>query len=158
MTRTRNSILALATVVCVAGGLSSQAVTEPGPFGYWLTESGKAIVEVTSCKGSATAVCGQIVWLSNPRDASGALKTDRNNPDPARRSDELCMVELLQALKEREDGGWGDGSIYNPRDGRLYAATMKVKGDRLHLRGYVVAPVFGKTQTWTRVANDRGGC
>ena len=28
----------------------------------------------------------------------------------------------------------------------------------LKLRGYLLLPLFGKSQTWTRMADDRGGC
>jgi len=106
-------------------------------FGYWLTGNGRAIVEIGRCDGADTA-CGRIVWTA------GAGRR--------------CGVMLIEGLARDDDGGWSGGHIRDPRDGTRYRATARVEGDRLNLRGYVGLPLFGRTQVWTRVEDDRGGC
>ncbi len=53
---------------------------------------------------------------------------------------------------EGERGAWDGGRIYNPEDGETYRSTMTLDGNgTLRVRGYVGAPIFGRSQTWTRV-------
>ncbi len=49
---------------------------------------------------------------------------------------------------------WTDGTIYNPDDGEIYNARVTVVDpDTLHVRAYVLLPLFGETQVWTRRGN-----
>ena len=44
------------------------------------------------------------------------------------------------------------GAIYSAEDGKAYKANLSLQADgTLRLRGYVGAPILGKTQIWTRV-------
>ncbi|MDA1101294.1 MAG: DUF2147 domain-containing protein [Proteobacteria bacterium] len=52
---------------------------------------------------------------------------------------------------------WDNGAIYDPEDGEVHACALTLlDSDTLKLRGYVGVPLFGKTQTWTRVKEYRG--
>lgn len=137
-------MLALVPALATAGS----AGTDPA-HGYWLTENGKAIVHVVPC-GAQT--CGRMVWVENARDASGALKLDaRDQP--------ICGADLVGGLSRAAPGAWQDGWIYNPRDGERYSAVIEaVSTDTLEVRGYLGVQALGKSQTWTRVGGDRGGC
>lgn len=46
-----------------------------------------------------------------------------------------------------------EGTILDPRDGKIYHATMKLVngGKQLYVHGYVGIPLFGKTVIWSRV-------
>jgi uncharacterized protein (DUF2147 family) len=48
------------------------------------------------------------------------------------------------------------GTILDPRDGKLYHATMRLtnQGQQLKVRGYVGVPLFGKTVIWQRVMEN----
>jgi len=125
-------------------------------FGYWLLDTEAAIVKIFACREGA---CGDIVWLREPRDAGGAPKRDRRNPDVAKRDQPLCGIALIRGLQQTGTGAWERGSIYNPRDGSSYALEAKVRGmDTLDLRGYLGIPLLGRTKIWTRTSGDRGGC
>ncbi|MEM6620879.1 MAG: DUF2147 domain-containing protein [Pseudomonadota bacterium] len=147
---------AAAATLCAAP-LAVVAKTDQDPaFGYWLTENGKAIVEFAPC-GSKT--CGRMVWVANPRDDQGQPKLDVANLDEAKRGRPICGLDLVGGLDADGPGAWTDGWIYNPRDGSTYSANIQaISGDKLKVRGYLGLSLLGSSQTWTRVANDRGGC
>ena len=125
-------------------------------FGFWLVESQRSIIEIAPCGESA---CGKIVWLKEPLDEDGQLRIDHLNSDDDLRGRPLCGMEMVGGFSSSDPGKWSDGSIYSPKEGKTYSASMKVRDDgTLKLRGYVLLPLFGKTRTWTREAGDRGGC
>lgn len=136
---------------------AGEARADPA-FGHWLTENGRSIVEVAPCADVPGRVCGRIVWSLEPHHADGRLKTDANNPNPARRYDPLCGLVLLTGLASGQPGRWSGGKIYNPRDGERYSVRIRAEGDRLEVRGYLGISLFGRTQTWTREPGPREGC
>ncbi len=143
--------LALALALPATAG----ATTDPA-FGYWLVENRRAIIEIHSCGPMA---CGRIVWLAEPFDANGEPKTDINNPDPAMRHRMLCGLPLIEGLEAEGPGAWEDGEIYNSRDGAKYNVRVsRHADDRLEVRGFLGISLLGKSQYWTRVGGDRGGC
>ncbi|MEM0923390.1 MAG: DUF2147 domain-containing protein [Pseudomonadota bacterium] len=144
------SVAALGSSAVPAEGISDPA------FGLWLTENERAIIEISSCSGRA---CGRIVWMDQPRHIDGSPKTDENNPDAALQSRTICGIPLVGDFKREQPGIWTDGYVYNPKDGQRYAAKITaVSPDKLEMRGFVLVPAFGSSQTWTRVESTRGGC
>jgi uncharacterized protein (DUF2147 family) len=136
-----------------AGG--ARASSDP-VFGFWLVENQRSIIEIVPCGERA---CGNIVWLKKPLDDDGQPKTDHRNSDDDLRGRPLCGIEMINKFRSADSGSWWDGSIYSPRDGQTYSASMELREDgTLKLRGYVLLPLFGKSQVWTREAGDRGGC
>lgn len=63
-------------------------------------------------------------------------------------------VQGLTILTDmRRDGDeFSGGEILDPDSGELYRCSMKLSrdGQRLLLRGYVLIPLLGRTQTWLR--------
>jgi uncharacterized protein (DUF2147 family) len=47
---------------------------------------------------------------------------------------------------------WDGGRILDPESGRVYRVRLRLleEGQTLEVRGYLGAPVFGRTQRWTR--------
>lgn len=125
-------------------------------YGYWLTENRKAIVRIEPC---GTDTCGRMVWVENAIDDSGQLKRDVKNTDVAKRQRPICGLELVGGLMKADEGTWQDGWLYNPRDGATYSAEIRaVSQSELEVRGYLGVSMLGKSQVWTRVGDDRGGC
>ena len=142
-------------VLMLVSDLPARANGDPA-FGLWLTEDERAIIEIAACDGMA---CGRIVWMDQPRHEDGRPKVDANNPDEALKSRTICGIHLIGNFKQKQPGVWDDGFVYNPKDGQKYAAKIKSTAiDKLELRGYVLVPAFGQSQTWTRVSDTRGGC
>ena len=48
---------------------------------------------------------------------------------------------------------WDGGDILDPNNGKVYKVRLKLAdgGRKLDVRGYVGAPLLGRTQTWIRV-------
>jgi len=143
--------------VFFAPGAPAAAVTATDPaFGYWLVENQRAIIQIHACGEGA---CGRVVWLANPFDDDGSLKTDSKNPDPGMRDRPLCGLELITGLQRDAAGSWAEGEIYSSRDGDSYSLQVMAEDPAtLEVRGYVGVSLFGQSQYWTRVADARGGC
>ena len=145
------SVALLATPFTVGAELPSDSA-----HGYWLTENRKAIVQIAPCGGDT---CGRMVWVENPLDQSGQPKRDDRNADAAKRARTICGLELVGGLVRTDDGTWGDGWLYNPRNGATYSAEIRaLSPSELEVRGYLGVSALGKSQVWTRVGDDRGGC
>lgn len=116
--------------------------------GSWRTEDGSSLVAIEPC---GPAYCGKIVWLREPDDKNGIAWTDTKNPEPPLRSRPIMGLRILTGLKSERNGAWTDGSIYDPNTGSTYSCKATLEGmDRLVLRGYVLTPLFGRSETWTR--------
>lgn len=113
--------------------------------GLWLTENGKAVVELAPCP--ERSICGSIYWLRED-----AKQYDYMNPDPAKRTRPICGMKFLGGFRADGLAGWDGGSIYKIDDGDTYHAEMEINDDgTLHLRGHIGLSFIGKSQTWTRV-------
>jgi uncharacterized protein (DUF2147 family) len=44
------------------------------------------------------------------------------------------------------------GHLYDPKSGHTYRGTIVAEGDALKLHGYIGVSLFGRTETWQRVA------
>jgi uncharacterized protein (DUF2147 family) len=129
-----------AALAAVAGSAWAADVT-----GTWLTPTDGGQVQIAPCGAS---VCGRLVTGARIRAEPGVK--DARNKDAALRSRPLKGLLLLQGFTG-SGGAWSGGTIYNPDDGNIYKASLKlVDADTLQVKGCVVAPLC-KTQTWKRV-------
>ncbi len=136
---------AYAAMLCLVWSASSAALADP--VGTWLSQDGGTKVHITECGGK---LCGTVVWLDKPIDPrTGKPKTDKLNPDPAKRSRPLIGLQVVHRLAPSGPDKWS-GQIYNADDGRTYQASLTVRsGNAAHVEGCVLA-VLCKRQTWTR--------
>lgn len=104
------------------------AATTAGPEGVWTRQDGAGRVRIARC---GDALCGHIVWL---RDAAG----------PGRVGDRV-FYDMRSSAADR----WS-GSAHNPEDGRDYAGTMILSGDRLVTEGCALGGLVCKTVQFLR--------
>jgi uncharacterized protein (DUF2147 family) len=118
------------------------------PRGQWLTENSRAKVTIVSCGG---ALCGNIVALKEPNDpATGKPRTDRYNPDAAKRARPVIGVQIVIDMKPDTADRW-KGEVYNVEDGKTYSGSITlVNATTLDLQGCALGGLICKTQTWTR--------
>lgn len=128
---------------------TSVGAESPSPLGVWLHPNGRIRVGIAPC---GDRLCGTLIWFKWPNDAQGLPLVDLKNPDPALRFRPLLGLTILRDLRPTSDHTWDDGKIYNPDDGADYAVSMSYQDNNtMSVRAYVLLPLFGETQIWTRV-------
>ena len=142
--------ICLGAAVLLASGLLAASAAVAQPLGLWATEDNQGQVEISQC---ADKLCGDLVWLADAADEQGSPKLDARNPDESLRSRPLKGLRILWDMQPGGDGKtWTDGRVYDPESGKTYQGRITLEQeDTLKLRGFVGAPVFGRTSTWTRV-------
>ena len=134
------SIAALAIAVVLPAHASD-------PTGVWINDKGDTKVRVSRC---GATLCGTVAWLGKPTDASGQPKTDRHNPDVAKRPRRLIGLPVLLGMRPAGDDRWS-GHIYNADDGQTYASRVTLaSADRMQVQGCVLGGLLCKSMTWTR--------
>jgi uncharacterized protein (DUF2147 family) len=99
------------------------------------------------------------VWMNEPLRPDGSMKRDEHNPDPALRTRTVCGLPLMTGFNQTGPNAFEDGRIYDPSDGSTYHAEMKLDNpNALRLRGYVLLPLLGRSQLWTRVTGEVQRC
>ena len=62
----------------------------------------------------------------------------------------IVGLQFVWGLKDKGNGEWTGGHILDPKSGKVYKAKMKLKGNKLYVRGYFGFSLLGRTQVWTR--------
>lgn len=138
------SFMLLFTLMSFAG----LAQNKDAIIGKWINSSGEAHVDITK---RGEKYFGKIVWLKEPKDEKGNVKTDLKNPVVSLRSKPILGLEILRNFIF-ENSKWTDGKIYDPKSGKTYSCNMSMKGrDILNMRGYVGISLIGRSETWKRV-------
>lgn len=138
------SFVLLLTLISFAG----LAQNKDAIIGKWINATGEAHVDITK---RGQKYFGKIVWLKDPKDEKGNVKTDLKNPEASLRSKPILGLEILRNFIF-EDGKWTNGKIYDPKSGKTYKCNMTMKGkDVLNMRGYVGISLIGRSETWKRV-------
>jgi len=114
----------------------------PGLVGYWETADHEGIVQIYSCGWER--LCGALVGMEFDHPNDPMPMTWSNRPQ--------CGFPFIGNLKQRPDGAWF-GSIINPKSGKTYNARITLASPGvLKLRGYLLVPALGQTESWTRFA------
>lgn len=115
--------------------------------GVWFNPEKDGKVDIYESGGK---YYGKLVWLKNEHEADGKTpRKDSKNKDSKLRDRQLLNLVILTGFKY-EDGKWTDGEIYDPKSGKTYSSNMTLRGGNLEIRGYVGAPMFGRTAVFTR--------
>ncbi|MET0858346.1 MAG: DUF2147 domain-containing protein [Telluria sp.] len=137
----------------IAGVLAVPAAwaQDASPVGMWRSiddETGKpkAMIRITDNQGQLE---GRIEKLFRPADQEQNPKCDKC--DGARKDQPMVGMMILSGLKKDGDA-YSGGEILDPANGKVYRskATLKDGGKKLEVRGYIGAPMFGRSQTWVR--------
>jgi len=129
------------------------ACAQAAPAGLWKTiddDSGKekSLVRITEAQGVYT---GHVAKILNPdkADARCTACTDERKDQP------VLGMTILRAVRAdpADTSVFRGGDILDPNNGKTYQVRLKPidGGKQLEVRGYIGAPLFGRTQTWIRV-------
>jgi uncharacterized protein (DUF2147 family) len=136
------SLLALLLVQNVGVAQDADAI-----LGEWITAEGKARVRISH---GEDGYCGTIVWL---RDSlkNGSRVLDDKNPEEGLRSRSVIGLTIVWGFSFDGEEDWRGGRVYDPESGNTYHGTMTLADSTtLRLRGYVLLPLLGRTEEWTR--------
>ncbi|WP_338422311.1 DUF2147 domain-containing protein [Acetobacter musti] len=122
-------------------------IPSSGPeFGDWLSEKHDGVFRIARC---GNMLCGTLVGLQyGPTEPVPTAKDGRSE----------CGLVMLTNFSPMADtpGRWA-GRILDPDSGNVYHAQIwSPTPDVLKLRGYIMVPIFGETQTWTRYKGTIG--
>jgi uncharacterized protein (DUF2147 family) len=138
----RVSLLCSATTLLHA--LPADATPEIA--GLWLTQDHTGVVRIAPC---GEGFCGRIVGMLQPRNSDGSASLDSKGQP-------LCGLTILNAAMPTNSGE-SEARITDPDNGKVYDGRLSVDAQgRLHLRGYVLTPLLGETQIWTRYGGQTG--
>jgi uncharacterized protein (DUF2147 family) len=145
----RRSVILMFLLVA---GSASSADSRDAIFGRWASDN--SILEVSESDGVLHA---RIVAILDPlykpgEDGPvGTQRVDLHNPDAALRARPLVGLDLLREYQYK-DGKW-QGELYDPESGKTYKSQITLGSDgKLQMRGYIGAPMFGRTAVWAPVS------
>jgi uncharacterized protein (DUF2147 family) len=128
------------------------AFAQATPVGLWKTidddgKTAKSQVRISEQGGLLVGSIDKLLDPSSPADAKCDKCTDDRKDKP------VVGLQIIRGVKAEGDGVWGGGEILDPNNGKTYKTRLTPVdgGKRLEVRGYIGAPLFGRTQSWVRV-------
>jgi uncharacterized protein (DUF2147 family) len=124
------------------------------PAGLWKTiddesKKEKSLIRITETGGVFTGKLEKLLDPSAKSDAVCDLCSDDRKDKP------VVGMTLIKGVKQSDSdkGRWDGGEILDPNNGKTYKVrlTPGEGGKTLAVRGYIGAPMLGRTQTWVRV-------
>ena len=136
------------------GLFAAIAHAQATPAGLWKTiddesKKEKSLIRITEAGGVFTGKLEKLLDPSTKPDAVCDLCTDDRKDKP------VVGMTLIKNVKQSDSdkGRWDGGEILDPNNGKTYKVrlTPGEAGKTLAVRGYIGAPMLGRTQTWVRV-------
>lgn len=121
-------------------------------LGKWSTiddETGrkKSIVEIYK---DGDKLYGKIIELFRLPEEDPDPICDKCDEDDPRYNQKVNGMVILEGL-EWDDDEWDDGTIMDPKNGKVYSCKLWLKDGKLQVRGYMGFSLIGRSQTWLRV-------
>jgi uncharacterized protein (DUF2147 family) len=149
-TKLLTSIAALIALVVPLQSLSAQ---QAPPLGLWQaidddTKQPTGWFLISQHDGVYAGIIAKMFMKpgEDPNAVCDKCKDDRlNHP--------WLGLEIIRGMQPEGEDKLGGGTILDPRDGKVYKATMKVTpdGQTLVVRGYLGIEMLGRNQYWTRL-------
>src|SRR3954447_14781692 len=132
------------------------AKTEPSAVGLWEQvdeSSGKAegwfrIID-------KNGVYEGILVKAFPKPGEEGIEFRCTKCEGAEKDAPVIGLSLIKAMK-RKGLNYEDGTIMDPRDGKVYRELMELRpdGQKLTVRGYLGVALFGRSQIWNRLPDN----
>jgi len=142
-------------VAAIGLGLGATlAHAQATPAGVWKTiddesKKEKSLIRITESGGVYTGRLEKLLDPSAKPDAVCDKCSDERKDKP------LVGMMLIKGVKQNETDKalWDGGEILDPNNGKTYKVRLTPGdgGKTLSVRGYIGAPLLGRTQTWIRV-------
>ena len=138
------------TLLCILTSTVASIAFAQSPAGLWktiddATGKEKAMVRITESAGVFT---GKVEKLLDPakQDSKCDECTDSRKGQP------VLGLTIIRNIKKGESH-WEGGDILDAANGKVYRARLTLSDDnkKLDVKGYIGTPLFGRTQTWSRV-------
>ncbi len=134
--------------MCLAA-LCRLSAAELSPAGCWKaiddrTGEARAIVRIYEEHG---ALFGKIEAALDPQEAKERCDLCLDD----RKGKPVIGLVVMRGLR-KQGSDYGGGDILDPDTGVIYRCKLRLldQGQRLLVRGYLFAPLLGRTQIWTR--------
>ena len=137
--------------VLAASALCASAMAQMTPVGLWKTIDDKDGIAKSEVRIVETGgvVSGKIEKILDPEAKHGELCVECKDE---RKDQPISGMEILRGLKKTDGKDvWEGGTVLDPKNGKVYKATVTPieGGHKLQMRGYI--GFFYKTQTWIRI-------
>jgi uncharacterized protein (DUF2147 family) len=129
-------------------------LVQASPVGLWKTiddgtKKEKSLVRISDQGG---VLIGRIEKLLDPQAKPDAV-CDKCSDE--RKGQPIVGLNIIRNVRPNaEDAStWDGGDILDPNNGKVYRVRLKPVdgGKKLEVRGYIGAPLLGRTQVWQRV-------
>ena len=153
----RYSMFALAALFAIghAAPASAQpAKTEPSAVGLWeQVDDGKSegwfrIIE-------KNGVYEGVLVKAFPKPGEEGIEWRCTKCEGTEKDAPVIGLSLIKGMK-RTGLNYEDGTIMDPRDGKVYRALMELSpdGQKLTVRGYLGIALIGRSQVWNRLPDN----
>jgi uncharacterized protein (DUF2147 family) len=141
-------------IACVLAGAAVSALAQTTPAGLWKTvddstKKEKSLVRIVETNGVFSGKVEKIIDPDSPKDATCKDCSDDRKDKP------VVGMTIIRNVKASADDKavFEGGDILDPNNGKVYKVKLKLvdNGSKLDVRGYIGAPILGRTQTWSRV-------
>jgi uncharacterized protein (DUF2147 family) len=144
---------AAAAVLCIIAAGNAANAQQQVPAGLWQaiddkTQQPTGWFLISDHNGVYDGIIAKMFMKpgEDPNEVCSGCKDDRKDHP-------WLGLEIIRGMKPEGEAKFGGGTILDPRDGKIYKATMKVTpdGQTLVVRGYIGIELLGQNQYWTRL-------
>ncbi|MBP9714242.1 MAG: DUF2147 domain-containing protein [Sterolibacterium sp.] len=129
--------------------LPGLAHAEAEVSGIWWSPNKDAKIEMT-IDGNGL-LSGRLIAMPSRTAADADVK----NPAAELKSRRLLGVIIFSGFRQEARNLWVDGKVYDASLGATFSARLQLEdAEHLQVRGYLGLPLFGRTETFTRVSGS----